>query len=90
MRLDNIAETLKTYPNTRLALSAHTDSQGNAKINKDLSIRRARAVANYLVNEGVDSSRLSARGYGAIQPVQSNETLEGRHANRRVVVRIAN
>lgn len=62
----------------------HTDNIGNADYNQKLSEKRAQAVVDYMVQRGVDASRLTAQGIGASQPVAANETVEGRQKNRRV------
>ncbi len=68
-----------------ILVAGHTDSLGSDSYNKDLSMRRAQAVVDYLVSEhGIDRKRLVARGYGEAQPVADNSTAEGRYQNRRV------
>ncbi|WP_052464512.1 OmpA family protein [Geoalkalibacter subterraneus] len=68
-----------------ILVAGHTDSLGSESYNKDLSMRRAQAVVDYLVSEhGIDRKRLVARGYGEAQPVADNSTAEGRYQNRRV------
>lgn len=68
-----------------ILLAGHTDSQGAADYNQQLSQRRAEAVRQYLIdNYGIDGKRLVARGYGEQQPIASNDTAEGRYQNRRV------
>ena len=81
---------LQEYPDLRLSIEGHTDSQGDESFNLDLSDRRAASVRRYLVEEfGIDPNRLSSRGLGETQPVASNDTPEGRQQNRRVeLVRI--
>lgn len=87
-RLDAEAITLKNNPGTNIIVAGHTDSSGDAAYNQSLSEKRADAVRKYLIEKGVDGSRLSARGYGESEPVASNETSEGRAKNRRVELRI--
>ena len=67
---------------------AYTDSTGSARHNLGLSERRADAVRDYLVGQGVSSSQLTAKGYGETNPIASNATAEGRAQNRRVVMRV--
>jgi len=67
-------------------IEGHTDSSGSAEINQQLSQQRAEAVMQALEARGVDAARLSAEGYGAERPLASNDTEEGRSANRRVEV----
>ena len=66
-------------------IAGHTDETGSDKYNRELSDRRAGSVRRFLVESGrIDSSRLVVAGYGESRPIQSNETEEGRAANRRV------
>ncbi len=67
-------------------VDGYTDSKGSAAYNQKLSLRRAKSVVNGLVKNGVNSSRLNARGFGEENPVATNETAEGRAQNRRVVI----
>ncbi len=87
--LSGVVSTLGQYPNVKLTIMAHTDSQGDDVANKELSKQRARSVAVYLVRNGIPAQRLSARGYGEAQPIDTNETAEGRLRNRRVEFRAA-
>ncbi len=82
--LDNVAAVLAVHPTVRVRIEGHTDDRGDDTYNKQLSQRRAEQVMRYLVKKGVDASRLEAIGYGEEQPLQSNDTDEGRAANRRV------
>ena len=82
--LDRVAEALKRVPEIRLEVAGHTDNQGSAELNRRLSQRRAETVRDYLVSRGIPAERLTARGYGPDRPVASNDTAEGRAANRRV------
>ncbi len=86
--LNEIAQTLRAYPSTMIDVYGHTDSTGTEAYNQTLSERRAQAVANYLIAQGISSARIATRGYGELQPIASNETEEGRAANRRVELRI--
>jgi outer membrane protein OmpA-like peptidoglycan-associated protein len=82
--LDDVARILKEHPElTRLEISGHTDSRGAREYNIQLSQDRAEAVRRYLVEKGVESSRLVAKGYGPDQPIDTNDTAEGRQKNRR-------
>lgn len=67
-----------------IEVSGHTDNQGGREINMDLSLRRAEAVASYLVSQGVARNRLTARGHGPDRPRMSNATPAGQAANRRI------
>ncbi|MBC7530396.1 MAG: OmpA family protein [Oligoflexus sp.] len=66
------------------AIEVHTDANGDAEMNKELTEARAIEVRNYLVKNGVDAQRVRAAGFGAAHPLASNETKEGRLLNRRV------
>lgn len=87
--LNNLAATLKGYPDTRINVIGHTDSTGSDSYNQQLSERRALAVADYLRSQGVASERLFAIGRGETQPIASNDTESGRAQNRRVEVVIS-
>ncbi len=88
--LDDIARTLQENPQIRrMIVEGHTDSRGNEDKNQALSERRAASVMKYLVQKGVDSSRLEARGYGPDKPIADNDTSAGREKNRRVEFIIA-
>ena len=87
-RLDKAVATLKNNPGTNVIVAGHTDSSGDAAYNQSLSEKRANMVRNYLIEKGVDGSRLSARGYGETEPVASNNSAAGRAKNRRVELRI--
>ncbi|HAR35331.1 MAG TPA: hypothetical protein DCR87_00205, partial [Acidobacteria bacterium] len=82
--LTKLATILNKYPDTNIIIEGHTDSTGSREYNLTLSERRARAVAAYLAQQNVQSSRFTVLGYGPDQPIASNETPEGRQQNRRV------
>lgn len=86
--LDELAETLLKYDDTNVLVEGHTDATGADDYNMTLSRNRANAVATYLVDKGVRPARITAVGYGENQPIDSNETEEGRQQNRRVEVAI--
>jgi OOP family OmpA-OmpF porin len=65
-------------------VAGHTDSVGTDQYNQGLSERRANSVRDYLVEQGVRASRLTAVGYGENRPVATNDTADGRQENRRV------
>lgn len=75
---------LKENPTRNVLIEGYTDSRGSESYNLDLSRRRAQAVENFLVQNGVDPARLLTRGYGEAYPVASNDTAAGRQENRRV------
>jgi outer membrane protein OmpA-like peptidoglycan-associated protein len=88
--LEEVAETLKAHPEIKkVVIEGHSDSTGGAALNRRLSQARADAVSKALVSRGVEASRLSAKGFGPSRPVASNDTAEGREANRRVEISIA-
>ena len=86
--LNGIAQSLNNYPETRIQVNGYTDSTGNDAHNQELSQRRANAVAQYLIAQGVSSSRIVANGFGSSNPIASNSTQEGRLQNRRVEIKI--
>jgi OOP family OmpA-OmpF porin len=86
--LNEVAQKLIDNPGLVVEVAGHTDSKGDYDANLQLSQRRADSVRNYLTGAGVDSSRVSARGYGEADPIADNETVEGLAANRRVELRV--
>jgi len=82
--LMKVVRTLKEYPDMTLLIKGHTDSKGSDAYNLKLSQRRAASVRQFLIENGIDSSRLEAIGYGETQPIASNDTSEGRAKNRRI------
>jgi OOP family OmpA-OmpF porin len=86
--LNGVAETLISSPGFTVELQGHTDSKGSDSYNMNLSQNRAKSVKTYLVNNGVASNRLTARGYGEEQPVASNDNSDGRAQNRRVELKV--
>ncbi|HEX8298980.1 MAG TPA: OmpA family protein, partial [Rubricoccaceae bacterium] len=66
-------------------IQGHTDSESSRSSNRILSIRRAEATRDYLVQKGIDSERLAPRGFGETDPIADNDTEAGRARNRRVV-----
>jgi outer membrane protein OmpA-like peptidoglycan-associated protein len=93
--LDNVVSVLKQNPSLKIELSSHTDSRGNDSYNKKLSQQRADAAVNYLVNQGISRTRLTAKGYGETKLL--NECANGitcaeeqHQANRRTEIKILN
>jgi len=83
--LETLAGLLKKDSALNILIAGHTDSRGDANANQDLSERRARTVMQTLTEKyGVDPNRLTVKGYGAEQPLASNDSEEGRAVNRRV------
>lgn len=83
-KLDHAAKVLTEFTSVRLEISGHTDDRGDDAYNLDLSKRRAEAVRAYLVDHGVDISRLETRGVGETEPRATNTTSGGRAKNRRI------
>ena len=86
--LDRVAGVLSEYNQSYIDVYGHTDSTGSDAYNQTLSERRAASVADYLSSHGVQAARIATRGFGETQPIASNETDEGRAANRRVEIKI--
>jgi len=87
--LDDAVRTMKKHSEiTLVTIGGYTDSRGADAYNLDLSQKRADAVRIYFVENGIDSSRLEAKGYGEANPIASNDTREGRAKNRRIVFRV--
>jgi OOP family OmpA-OmpF porin len=82
--LQRVAESLKSYPATRVEIGGHTDSTGADAYNMKLSQRRAESVRTFLVQNGVNADQLMVKGYGESRPVADNKTEGGRAKNRRV------
>lgn len=87
-RLNSSAQNLKDNSDLKVIVAGHTDNTGDTLNNLNLSQERAEAVRQYLVDQGVDSSRLTARGYGDTEPTAPNDTAAGRAQNRRVELRV--
>ncbi len=84
--LDKIAEVVSKYDKTVVYVVGHTDSVGSEAYNQELSERRARAVADYLVAHGVNPARIHVEGRGEREPRATNATEAGRQLNRRVEI----
>jgi outer membrane protein OmpA-like peptidoglycan-associated protein len=83
--LNQVAQVIRSHPEIpMITVEGHTDDQGSAKLNRKLSLNRAKAVVAYLEHQGVDGSRLNAMGYGPDRPADDNKTEAGRANNRRV------
>jgi outer membrane protein OmpA-like peptidoglycan-associated protein len=90
LRLDQLAQFLKEYPDRRVQIDGFTDSVGSDAFNEELSQRRADAVKAALTMRGIDPSRIGTEGYGKAYPVASNTDSAGRQLNRRVEIVIGN
>ena len=84
--LDEVVQVIQAYPENKVSIEGHSDSVGSDEVNKKLSVQRAEAVRDYLVNKGVDTDRLQVVGWGEEKPIASNRTVAGRVQNRRVEV----
>lgn len=87
--LNSVALVLEEYESTLVDIYGHTDSDGSAQYNQQLSEQRAQSVARYLQGQGIRGDRLLVQGLGESQPIASNGTPEGKQQNRRVEIRIA-
>ncbi len=79
---------LRANPGVKVRIDGHTDSDGAAAYNQDLSQRRAKAVRDYFVAEGLDASRFEVKGFGETKPVAKNDSRENKRKNRRVELTI--
>lgn len=86
--LQKMADVFKKYDKTDMTVTGHTDNVGAASYNLQLSERRAKAVADYLVSLGVSRERMRIMGFGFERPVAGNDSAEGRSQNRRVEIHI--
>ncbi|HYE34761.1 OmpA family protein [Methylocaldum sp.] len=85
-RLYQLVNSLKEHPNRNVLIEGHTDSHGSEAYNEELSQRRAQAVQDFLLRNGISPDRIVTRGYGEAYPVASNDTNAGRLQNRRVEI----
>jgi OOP family OmpA-OmpF porin len=85
-RLSETIATLNKHPDIRVVCNGYTDSIGSQDYNLKLGQRRADSVQDYLVSQGIDSSRIRTDSFGKESPVASNDTAEGRAENRRVEI----
>ena len=86
--LESLAKILNKYDDTNILVEGDTDNSGTEEYNQQLSERRAQSVANYLMGLGVTGARISTVGLGELNPIASNDSVEGRQQNRRVEVAI--
>ena len=86
--LNQIINVLKKFPKSRFRIEGYTDSTGKKQKNIELSQNRADAVKIYLIQGGIDQSRLESKGYGPENPIASNKTRKGRELNRRVEINL--
>lgn len=83
-KLERALNALKEYPDLEVEISGHTDNTGGRAHNMRLSERRAESVKDWFVSKGIDASRITTTGYGPDQPIDTNDTEEGRFKNRRI------
>lgn len=88
--LHGLSEYLKANPNVNITINGHTDSKGTDSYNRQLSGKRAKAVADYLIQMGISKKRIICQGHSGERPIASNETGAGRKKNRRVEFVISN
>ena len=88
IELNIVLEFLNANPTLVVEISGHTDNTGSASYNQELSEKRAASVVQYLLAHGISGKRITSRGYGMNQPIQSNDTSQGRAANRRTELKI--
>ncbi|MEY5042413.1 MAG: hypothetical protein RLZZ414_1977, partial [Bacteroidota bacterium] len=88
LAIQKLLEFLFYNPNIIIEINAHTDNVGNDESNQVLSLQRAQAVADYLIEKGIGKNRLMVKGYGSKFPVADNTSEEGRALNRRVNIKI--
>ncbi len=87
--LNEVVKTLRDQPDVKYVLDGYTDNLGSPVYNKQLSERRAQAVRDFQINNGVPPGQLTIRAFGAANPVAPNDTRAGRAKNRRVEIRPA-
>ncbi len=88
IELDKLAAFLKTNANIKIEISGHTDNVGSKEYNQTLSENRAKSVYNYLINNGIEKTRLTYKGFGDTKPIDTNDTDSGRSNNRRTEFKI--
>jgi OOP family OmpA-OmpF porin len=86
--LKNLVEIMKRKKNVKIQISGHTDSDGELNANQVLSQKRAESVRDYLITQGIDATRISAKGFGESKPVADNSTFQGKAQNRRTEISI--
>ncbi|HMQ01338.1 MAG TPA: OmpA family protein, partial [Cyclobacteriaceae bacterium] len=82
--VQGLLKSMLTNPNQRIEVRGYTDNNGHPDYNRELSLRRANSVKNYLVKSGIEESRIQTAGFGQENPIADNSTYEGRRLNRRV------
>ena len=82
--LDKVVRVLQNNPGVTIQVEGHTDSIGSEAYNQNLSERRAASVKEYFVSKGINSARVTTKGYGKARPMATNDTEDGRYKNRRI------
>jgi outer membrane protein OmpA-like peptidoglycan-associated protein len=88
LEVDRLLNIMKENAQIKIEISGHTDNIGSAPLNSKLSEARAKTVVDYLIQKGIDQSRMAFKGYGSLQPIADNSTPTGRAKNRRVEFKI--
>lgn len=86
--LDELADFLQRKSDEKIEIGGHTDNIGSEAKNKTLSLERANSIVAYLIAKGIAPERLTAKGYGSMEPIEENNTEAGRQKNRRSEVKI--
>lgn len=88
--LDEAVKALNAHPDVKVSVTGYTDTSGDVNYNLKLSKHRADAVRQYLIDHGIDASRIQAQGLGESNPIADNATRDGRKQNRRVELQVVN
>jgi outer membrane protein OmpA-like peptidoglycan-associated protein len=86
--LNKVADLMKRYPKIEIELSGHTSSEGDAQMNRQLSLRRVESCRKYLSDKGISEDRITTIGYGPDKPIAPNDTEHNRAINRRVELKV--
>ena len=82
--IEKLVNIMKKEPTLKFQIQVHTDDFGDAKINLNLSQKRADAIKNELIKKGIDKTKITAKGFGESAPIADNKTKEGKSQNRRI------
>ncbi|MCF6183017.1 MAG: OmpA family protein [Bacteroidales bacterium] len=88
IELDNLVKFMRNNPKVKIEIGGHTDNTGNEQHNRELSLKRAKSVYNYLIKRNIEKARLTYKGYGSKYPVEKNDTEEGKQKNRRTEIKV--
>ena len=88
VELNKVLKLLQITPDLKIEISGHTDSDGNDDFNLELSINRAKAVVNWLIENNISKDRLSFKGYGETKPLEENNSMSNKAKNRRTELTI--